>query len=141
VSPAGRLGPVQLVAIGLDEDALGGAAAERLLPSLAGDVRVLDVLLVRRGDRGELEELDAQPAGCGAVVANLIGLRDEGRLAENGDPPGDVWYLDEAIPPGRPAAVVLVEHRWASGLAGRLLCDAWVQPADLEVVAPALRSL
>jgi len=138
VSPAGRLGPVQLLAIALDEDALGGASAEQFAPALAGDVHVLDVLLVRRGDRGELEELDRQPPGRGNLVANLIGLRDEGRLAEDGDPPGEVWYLDDAIPPGGVAAIALVEHRWAAPLADRLLCDAWVQADDLRVVAPAL---
>jgi hypothetical protein len=53
----------------------------------------------------------------------------------------DMWYVDDAIPPGTAAAIALLDHRWAIGLrdairdaGGFHLADAWVHPADLIAI-------
>ena len=50
-----------------------------------------------------------------------------------------VWSLDGAIPPGRTAAVALIEHLWAEPLreairtaGGSPLGETWLAPDDLE---------
>jgi hypothetical protein len=50
----------------------------------------------------------------------------------------EVWYLDDRIPPGSSAAVVLIEHLWAIPLRDKMvasggvaLADEWIHPADL----------
>ena len=53
----------------------------------------------------------------------------------------DMWYVDDAIPPGTAAAIALLDHRWAIGLrdaiqsaGGFHLADAWIHPADLVAI-------
>jgi hypothetical protein len=53
----------------------------------------------------------------------------------------DMWYVDDAIPPGTAAAIALLDHRWAIGLreairdaGGFHLADAWIHPADLIAI-------
>ena len=150
----GPVGPVQLLVLGFEEDDF----ASRILPELrrlrdVGHVRLLDVLVVRKDERGEIEP---QPIGSldetearefGALVAALVGLGPNGE--EQGDevPPLDderVWYLTDAIPPGRGAAILLIEHRWAIPLrdgivaaGGFALADEWIHPADLVAAGVA----
>jgi uncharacterized membrane protein len=96
-----------------------------------------------------------QSAELGATIGALIGFGAGGMEgaelgAEVGAEAGaqsneildeDVWYVEEAIPPGSAAAVVLLEHRWAIPLresirsaGGSLLADAWIHPQDLVAV-------
>jgi hypothetical protein len=86
----------------------------------------------------------ATPDG-GAKVAVLTGLHD----GASGDGPDsvsegeeqDMWYVADAIPPGKTVAIALLEHRWAIGLrdalqnrGGQLLAEAWIHPLDLVAV-------
>ena len=146
------LGPVQLIVAGFDEDAEPRGAVLAELEGLAEHdmVRLIDVLLVRKGDDGRIAVLQAGERS-GSVVALLTGLHDDEAAigadvapAEEADPDADVvdvWYAADAIPPGRTAALALIEHRWAIGLRaalqgpGRaLLAEAWVHPLDLDAV-------
>jgi hypothetical protein len=141
------LGPVQLLVVRLDRPDSGGevlAAFERLRQ---GDVvRLIDVLVVHKGDDGVVRRLQhsdlaaGQADGAGAVVGALIGLGAAHVEAEGDQLPGDeeFWSLDEAIPDDSDAALALVEHRWAIGTrdairaaGGVAVADAWIHPADL----------
>jgi uncharacterized membrane protein len=155
------MGPVQIVVLGFDEpNFTGGILAElqRLRDSEA--VRLLDVLAVHKDEVGNVERLrltdlsDDEAAEVGALVGALVGLGaggEEGALAgaalgaeavpEMGLIDEDLWYVDDAIPPGSAAAIALVEHVWATGLrdairdaGGRMLADDWIHPADLVAV-------
>jgi hypothetical protein len=125
-----------------------------LLPELgrlqdAGVARLLDLLVVRKPVGGELEVVDWTVEAGGAIAGPLLGLDDgddeERTLASVAGThlfeDVDVWYLDDRIPEGHTAVVVLLEHLWAVPLRDRLLdagavalADEWVHPADLLAV-------
>lgn len=151
---ASPIGPVQILVLGFVEDDF----ASRILPELRrlrdfGHVRLLDVLVVRKDERGEIEpqrigELDeAEAREFGALVAALVGLGADGQEAGDEAQPLDdesVWYLTDAIPAGHSAAIVLIEHRWAIPLregivaaGGFALADEWIHPADLVAASVA----
>ena len=141
-------GPVQVLVVGFDHPTFSGevlAELDRL--GEAGTIRLLDVLLVTRGEDGTFESLDpppGSPPGLGALAAEILGGGDDG----DGDggrpdvadrPDQQAWSLAEAVPAGTTAAVALVEHLWAVGLrdavhrsGGRALDESWLAPEDVE---------
>jgi uncharacterized membrane protein len=153
-----QIGPVQVVVVGYDSDephpALR-AEVERLRDEPG--IRLLDLLHVRKHADGTVERLELSDLSAdetielGATVGALIGLGAGGEEgAEQGAIAGamaaaeghtfadDIWFVDDAIPPGSAATVALIEHRWAIALrdelrdaGGVLLADAWVHPSDL----------
>ena len=148
------IGPVQLLVLGFDRDDF----ASRILPELRrlrdiGHVRLLDLLVVRKDERGEIEPQairdleDGEAREFGALVTALVGLGPDGE-EQSDELPGlddeSVWYLTDAIPPGRCAAILLIEHRWAIPLrdgivaaGGFALADEWIHPADLVAAGVA----
>jgi hypothetical protein len=129
-----RLGPVQLLVVGLDRPDSSGAVLADLARLRETDaVRVVDVLVVHKDADGAIER-SADPEG--AVVAALVGLagNDAGALSAD----EEHWSLDDVIPNGSDAVIALVEHRWAIGVreaihaaGGVPVADAWIHPADL----------
>lgn len=158
------MGPVQLLVVGFDDPQFNGGILAELDRLREGDiVRLVDLLVVRKDDEGNVERLqrtDLTPDEAqqlGATVGALIGIgTGDEEVAEAGailgavgiDEAGghilgesDFWSVDDAIPNGSAAAVALIEHRWALGLrdairaaGGFHLADAWVHPADLIAV-------
>jgi hypothetical protein len=151
--------PVQVLVIGLDGLEFDGsvlAELDRLRD--AGTVRLLDVLLVARAADGAFSTLPPPPGlphGTGAVVARLLGTSEEHQAAPAAanagagaseksaaappQGPDAVWSLDGAVPPGRTAAVALIEHLWAEPLqeairtaGGSPLGETWLAPDDLD---------
>jgi len=146
------VGPVQLLVIGFaDGDVKGELLAELDRLREHDIVRLIDLVLVRKGDDGTVQKIlrsDLAPEEAeafGATVGALIGFgaaREEGSdlpaLDEGHVLDEDVWYVDDAIPSGTVAAVALLEHRWAIPLrdsvrdaGGFQLAEAWIHPADL----------
>ena len=136
-------GPVQLLVVGFERpDVHGDVLAElgRLRESEV--VRVIDLLVVRKGPDGVVRRLDhpGLGAGDGAVIAAMIGLDGTHDADRHLEADGAFWSPDEAIPDDSAAALALVEHRWAIGArdairaaGGVTVADAWVHPADLAV--------
>jgi uncharacterized membrane protein len=155
-------GPVQILVIGFDEPHFTGEIRAELDRLREHDVvRLIDLLVVRKDDDGNIERLQQSDLSqeeledFGAIVGALIGAGADGEDgAEAGAILGaaamegghvfddaDTWYVDDAIPPGMAAAVALLEHRWAIPLreaianaGGFHLADAWVHPADLVAI-------
>ncbi len=149
-------GPMQLLVLGFEGGEMRGEALAELVRLAEHDiVRLVDALVVRKDDDGNVELLEiAQELGGGGepgvLVGRLTGLTveadadDEAAAAaaeQLGDVDDDVWYVADAIPPGTAAAVALLEHRWAiplrnalQGAGGQLLDEAWVHPLDLQAV-------
>ncbi len=153
------LGPVQLVVIAFADGKFDGRVLEELRRLREHDVvRLLDLLFVAKGEDDEVFELEtsdlseAEAAEYGALVGSCSGSastakarRGRGRaaadaVAQNGSllDLADAWFLADVIPAGTAAAVVLLEHRWASPLRdaieaadGHDLVDTWVHPGDL----------
>jgi uncharacterized membrane protein len=155
-------GPVQILVIGFDHPEFKGdirAELERLRDHDV--VRLIDLIVVRKDDDGNIEKLQQSDLSqdeledFGAIVGALIGV---GAAGDEGATEGAVlgaaamedghvfdaentWYVDDAIPPGTAAAIALLEHRWAIGLrdaiqnaGGFHLADAWIHPADLVAI-------
>jgi uncharacterized membrane protein len=155
-------GPVQILVIGFDHAEFTGEIRAELERLREHDiVRLIDLLVVRKDDDGNIEKLQQSDLSqdeledFGAIVGALIGIGadgDEGATVgavlgaaemEDGHvfDAENTWYVDDAIPPGTAAAIALLEHRWAIGLrdaihntGGFHLADAWIHPADLVAI-------
>ena len=155
-----QIGPVQLLVVthaSNEPDSGLRAEVERL--SDEPGIRLLDILHLRKHDDGRVERLElsdplaADEPGPGTTIAALIGL-DAGEpgadIAAGPEHPspderrglgGGVWYVDDVLPPGIAATLVLLEHRWATALrdevrdaGASLAADAWVHPSDLVAI-------
>jgi uncharacterized membrane protein len=167
-TPKLPFGPVQMLVLEFDRTTFRG----EIIPELerlkeAGIVRLIDLLVVRKPEGGELEVVQTsdltqdEATEFGALVGALIGLGagDEEqayRTAVAGAEEladghvfsdTEVWYLSDAVPEGSSAAVALIEHRWAIPLrdkildaGGTVLADEWIHPADLLAVGAAAAS-
>jgi len=155
-------GPVQILVVGFDHPEFKGKIRAELERLRDNDVvRLIDLLVVRKDDDGNIERLQQSDLSqeeledFGAIVGALIGVGADGEEgADAGAVLGaaamegghvfdsaDNWYIDDAIPPGTAAAVALLDHRWAIGLRNAIheaggfhLADAWVHPADLIAI-------
>ena len=158
-------GPIQMLVLEFDRTSFDGT----IMPELdrlkdAGLIRLVDLLFVTKNADGELDVLQTSDLSTdeatqfGAIVGALVGLGvggEEGAEAgaivgaaagEDGHvlDESDVWYLEDAIPPGSSAAVALIEHLWAIPLrdkvaaaGGLALADEWIHPADLVAIGLA----
>src|SRR6266566_3673085 len=146
------LGPVQMLVVGFEGDNFSGEIREELERLKEHDiVRLIDLLLVKKNDDGEIEVLQTSDLDQDeAEEFGAIGEEEAERGAiagaaelEDGHVFDDdaVWYLSDAIPDGTAAAVALLEHRWAIPLRDKIaraggvtLSDAWVHAADLVAI-------
>jgi uncharacterized membrane protein len=155
-------GPVQILVIGFEDPQFTGEIRAELDRLREHDVvRLVDLLVVRKDDEGNVERMQHSDLSTeeaeqfGALVGALIGLGADGEEgAEAGAALGaeamedghilddsDTWYVDDAIPPGSAAAIALLEHRWAIPLRDAIrnsngfhLADAWIHPVDLVAI-------
>jgi uncharacterized membrane protein len=152
-------GPVQLLVLGFDRTSTDGTIMSELQRLKEADiVRLIDLMVVRNVE-GDLETVQTsdlskdEAEDFGAIVGGLIGA-GKGEDLESSMAAGaaemsdghmfddaDVWYVADAIPEGKTAAVALIEHRWAIPLRdkimaadGIVLADEWIHPADLVAV-------
>ena len=133
-------GPVQVLVVGFEEASYSGvvlAELDRLRE--AGVVRLVDVLLVKRGEDGDFETLPPPPGAdpdLGQIAAEILG----GGGAEDDQDPA-TWSLADAVEPGGVAAVALLEHLWAASLldaidtaGGRAIGELWLSAADRDLI-------
>jgi hypothetical protein len=150
------IGPVQVLVLGFEGPTFTGeVSAELSRLREAGIVRLVDVLLVSRGNDGTLEVV-TPPAGLppdtGRLAAAVLG-----EPADSADSPGGpeptaapdlTWSLADAIPIGTTAAVALIEHTWAVPLRGAIqrsggfpLDETWLAGEDLQLLDGLLADL
>ena len=155
-------GPVQMLVVGFEEPNFTGKIAAELQRLREQDlIRLIDLLVVNKDDDGNITAIQTSDLSqdeameFGAIAGALIGFGVEGEegieagaiagaeALADGHAIGDdeVWYVEEAIPNGSAAAVVLIEHRWAIPLrdsiveaGGIALADEWIHPDDLIAV-------
>ncbi len=155
------IGPVQFVAIGLQNRRLQGDIERELIAaSDAGIITILDALAIQKRDDGTLVSLGAtdltpdERRQYGSVVGALMGLGATGTAegAQAGADLGadafaqhtfgltdaEIRGLADDLPPGTTAVLVLFEHRWATRLkdavvraGGVVLAQGMVQPETL----------
>ena len=162
-------GPVQMLVLEFDRTEFEG----EILPELerlkeAGIVRLIDLLFVRKPVGGEIEVVQTSDLSqdeaetFGAIVGALVGFgtgseEETLRAAEAGAEEledghffgdSEVWYLGDAIPEGKSAAVALIEHMWAidfrnmiQDAGGVAIADEWIHPADLVAIGAVASDL
>jgi Predicted membrane protein len=158
-------GPIQMLVLGFDDPAFTGTILPELARLKENDIiRLVDLLVVKKDVGGDVEllqhtDLSQEDAETfGALVGALIGLGtgdedvaeaaalagaealEDGHVFDD----ADVWYVTDAIPEGKAAAIALIEHRWAIPLrnsvvaaGGFVLADEWIHPKDLIAVGAA----
>ena len=126
---ANEFGPVQMLVVGFETDALTGKVLEELARLRDADlVRLIDLLVVAKDDEGDLAVVQAtdltqdEAMQFGALVGALVGLGtgDEETMeaaAVAGAAAGadshmideaDAWYVADAIPSGTTAGIALI---------------------------------
>ena len=130
-------GPVDLIVAAFDGDAPAPSVLAALAEQVdAGLVRLLDMLIVRRDDDGELtfEDIgtggDLHPdfAGVELVASGLVSNEDAEALASD-------------LMPGGSAAVVALELTWAIQLASRLAESGGVVLETMRIPAPVVNAV
>jgi hypothetical protein len=158
------IGPLQLVLVGFEttERFRGDIAREIGQLRGRGMIRVLDARLFHRAPEGELTEVDlnpllADPPPMGNPLAHLLGTNGGGGNGGMAPPQAfartagfaleDLRRLTDEIGPGEHAAVVLVEHVWASRLretvreaGGRLVGQGFLTPELVMIVGAEIRA-
>lgn len=158
------LGPVQVLAVEFDSiDRLQGQvleAIDELTP--LGAARIIDALFVAKDHNGDLTALEAGDAraedeALGELVGQLLGFSFDGDqpaehdVVQGGDPslmgvtPADIERIGDDLAPGSGALVMLIEHRWATGLrdavadtGGRLVAQGFLTPDGLMLLGAEL---
>lgn len=158
-----EVGPLQIVLFGFEttERFRGDIARELAALRGRGVIRVLDARLFHRSPEGRLTEVDLGPilgTEQDTAIAHLLGAngaRGNGGGREGSDVLADtvgfaledLRRLTDEIGPGDHAAVILVEHLWASRLrdtireaGGRLLGQGFLTPEVVLVVGAELQA-
>jgi uncharacterized membrane protein len=163
-------GPIQVFVIGFEKfEATGKILAELRRVRKRGVIRLVDLLFVQKDTRGNVTNAmhqtdlsEAERQRLGAVAGGLIGLQTGGmegavagaemgamRVAErdyglNADQLRD---LADSIPAGSSAAILVIEHHWATrlrnaiaGAGGVALAQAMISPQALVMVGRELEA-
>jgi uncharacterized membrane protein len=158
---AQNIGPVQLLAVGFDQDARFEGKIMDELASLERHetIRILDLLFVGKdAETGDLLALDYQGEELGAIVGALLGFDFEGEQPshEVSEIEGHAFGLSQreiqgiaaSLKPGSSAAFLLIEHVWARELkrairetGGFPLGEGFLTPETLAEVATELLAM
>jgi hypothetical protein len=157
-----EVGPLQIVVVGFETTERFRGDIARELGALRGRgvIRVLDARLFHRSPDGRLTEVDLGPVldtEQDTAIAHLLGAN--GARGNGGRSPSealahtagfaleDLRRLTDEIGPGDHAAVLLVEHVWASRLretvreaGGRLLGQGFLTPEVVMIVGAELQA-
>ncbi len=162
-------GPIQVFVVGFDKfEATGRILAELRRVRKRGVIRVIDTLFVQKDAHGDIANTmhltdlsEDERMRLGAIAGGLIGLAEGGlegglegaelgalAVAERdaGLSVDRLIELGESIPAGGAAAILVIEHHWATDLrdaiaeaGGRTLMQAMVAPDALALVGEELR--
>jgi uncharacterized membrane protein len=155
-----NIGPVQLLAIGFDQDARFEGKIMDELENLERHetIRILDLLFVGKdAEMGDLLALDYQGEELGAIVGALLGFDFEDEQPSGvseieghafGLSQREIQGIAASLKPGSSAGFVLIEHVWARELkrairdaGGFPLGEGFLTPETLTEVAPELLAM
>ncbi|WP_029291636.1 DUF6325 family protein [Cellulomonas sp. HZM] len=129
---APKFGPVELIAIGFPQDRIPDDVKSELLALVESQqVRIVDLVVARRGLEGDVEIIEVDQLGDELEITD-VQLAGGGLTSEE-----DVDEVVGALEPGTSALVLVVEHLWSVGLqraifaaGGELLASERI-PADV----------
>lgn len=129
-------GPAEFIVAQFDTDLPSPAVVEAILDLVAsGTVRLLDLLIVRRGLDGSVELLELEEIG------DQIGMADVQLEASGLAGDEDVAAIADLIEPGRAGAVLVIEHRWATELASRFFAAGGSVVHTERIPAPVVNAI
>ncbi|MRG59116.1 hypothetical protein GE115_04425 [Agromyces sp. CFH 90414] len=129
-------GPVELYLVGFEGDRIDPGTIEALAELVdAGDIRLIDLLIVSRAENGDLEVTEVEDLGDEIDVTELS-LEASGIVGEE-----DLAEFAESIPPGTSAAVLAVELVWAKKLASRFNQSGGVVLQTERIPAPVVNAV
>lgn len=161
------VGPIQMIALAFDDfHPTGKILAALEAATEAGAIRVVDIQYVGRDENGEIEALEMtglsedEEIEFGAVIGALIGAGIAGEQgAEMGAVEGaiaaaegsygmtleDVRSIASQLEPGQAAAMLMIEHRWATDLrdavreaGGTMVAQGFLTPETLLLIGAEL---
>ena len=171
------IGPIQLLAIGFEDfEPSGHILTELNMATEAGSIRLIDLQFVRKDPEGRITSMEmsglspAETIEFGAVIGGLLGMGAGGpegaevgvlsgamAAAERsyGLTPSEVQSIADDLPPGGAAALLAIEHTWATGFrdavaeaGGELIAQGFLTPqalfmvgAEIEAAAEAMAAI
>lgn len=130
------LGPVELHLIGFDGDRVPPPVVEALAELVtAGTIRVLDALVIEKSHDGEVTIAEVEEDSPAIPLVN-ISLAAAGLAGEE-----DVEQFAALLPHGASAALITIEHTWASELASRVSASGATVLASERIPAPIVNAL
>jgi hypothetical protein len=142
-SPPTVHGPVDFVLLEFPTDQLTGEAAPALMDLVeSGVIRLLDLLVISKGEDGTVEGLElTDPTGPGGSFSYFAGARS-GLIGED-----DVSLAAEAMTPGTVAALIVYENSWAvpfvsavRNSGGELIASQRIPAPDVMAAIDALEA-
>ena len=109
---ANTFGPIELVAFEFPDDRIPEAVKTELLALVASQqVRIIDLVVLRRPLDGELEVVEIHEIGDELLVTD-VELTGAGLAGQE-----DIDEIGQGLPPGTSALVLVFEHVWSTGIA------------------------
>lgn len=134
--PDFEYGPVEILVVGFPGERPDAATFEAIGDLVeAGDIRLLDALIVSRSENGDLDIVEIEDLGDEIDVTE-IELEANGLVGEE-----DVNDLGGAIPPGTSGALLAVELVWAKKLASRFAESGGVLLQSERIPAPVVNAI
>jgi hypothetical protein len=136
-------GPLQILVLNFEDPTFQGEIADELERLEAtGTLRVLDLAFVNKSRDGVIDGGMTHSVHSGAMVRLMLGIDDPADAPQDDL---DLWDAADAIPPGAAAAVVVLEHTWATPLrdavranGGRAVASEWVDEEYLAKLGVTL---
>ena len=134
--PDFEYGPVEILVVGFPGERPDAATFEAIGDLVeAGDIRLLDALVVSKSEAGDLDIVEIEDLGDEIDVTE-IELEANGLVGEE-----DANDLSDVIPPGSSAALLAIELVWAKKLASRFAESGGVLLQSERIPAPVVNAI
>jgi hypothetical protein len=129
-------GPVEILVVAFEGERPDAATFEAIAELVeAGDIRLLDAVIVARDDEGNLDAIEFEDLGDEIDITE-IQLEASGLVGQD-----DYAQLAQVIPPGMSAALLAVELVWAKRLASRFAESGGVMLHSERIPAPVVNAV
>ncbi|MDR5701090.1 DUF6325 family protein [Agromyces aerolatus] len=129
-------GPVEILVVGFEGERPDAPTFDAIADLVeAGDIRLLDAVIISRDADGNLDAIEFEDLGDEVDVTE-IELEASGLVGED-----DYADLGQVIPPGTSAAILAVELVWAKHLASRFAESGGVMLHAERIPAPVVNAV
>ncbi len=131
-----EFGPIEFLALEFPDDRIPDAVKTELAVLVASEqVRIIDLVVVRRPVDGDLEIIEIQDLEDEIVVTD-VELPGSGLAGQE-----DIDEIAGALPLGSSALILVIEHLWSLGLARALRASGGILLASERIPAEVVAAL